>query len=134
MSDCTSMIGIDHARSKRKACCQCAKAKTKCTFSAGQKVCDRCRRLRRDCIFGEASRPQKAKQSTYVCSLTIFYAPMVSIMRRTCPAPDLTSFQHIRRALFDRVTEESKHWKKRLTDFSHYSITSKKLSQIQGAV
>ncbi|OAG42460.1 hypothetical protein AYO21_03336 [Fonsecaea monophora] len=63
------MNGVGISLSKRKACMQCAKAKAKCSFTSGLHACDRCRRLRRDCLHEEAPRRQKEKQSTRIKAL-----------------------------------------------------------------
>ncbi|OQU94426.1 hypothetical protein CLAIMM_00782 [Cladophialophora immunda] len=60
-------VGI--SRTKRKACVRCAKAKVKCCFSGGHGVCDRCRRLSRDCLHEEVPRRQREKQSTRIKAL-----------------------------------------------------------------
>ncbi|OAP57428.1 hypothetical protein AYL99_08166 [Fonsecaea erecta] len=54
---------------KRKACVRCAKAKAKCSFSGGQEVCDRCRRLRRDCLHEDGPRRPKERQATRIKAL-----------------------------------------------------------------
>ncbi|KIW98118.1 uncharacterized protein Z519_01702 [Cladophialophora bantiana CBS 173.52] len=63
------MNGVGNSGARRKACVRCVKAKAKCSFSGGQGVCDRCRRLRRDCMLEEAPRRQKEKQSTRIKAL-----------------------------------------------------------------
>ncbi|KIY01332.1 uncharacterized protein Z520_02884 [Fonsecaea multimorphosa CBS 102226] len=62
-----NQVGI--SRAKRKACVRCAKAKAKCSFNGGLDVCDRCQRLRRDCLHEETPRRQKEKQSTRIKAL-----------------------------------------------------------------
>ena len=54
---------------KRKACTRCATAKARCFSTGAAQGCDRCRRLRRECILEEVPRRKKVKQSTRVKAL-----------------------------------------------------------------
>jgi hypothetical protein len=62
------MNAVDDAQSRRRACVRCATAKAKCTFS-GREGCDRCWRLKRECILEETPRRKREKQSTRVKAL-----------------------------------------------------------------
>ncbi|KIW63826.1 hypothetical protein PV04_08798 [Phialophora macrospora] len=62
------MNAVDDAQSRRRACVRCATAKARCTFN-GTEGCDRCRRLKRECILEETPRRKREKQSTRVKAL-----------------------------------------------------------------
>ncbi|KAJ9613073.1 hypothetical protein H2200_003014 [Cladophialophora chaetospira] len=62
-------MDVVESASKRRACVRCATAKARCTSNGTDQGCDRCRRLKRECILEETPRRKKQKQSTRVKAL-----------------------------------------------------------------
>ena len=88
------MNSVDQAQPKRKACTRCATAKAKCSFRSIEEGCDRCRRLRRECIVEGVPRRKREKQSTRVKALEekvdmllTILGPNAAVDTRRTPAP-----------------------------------------------
>jgi hypothetical protein len=80
--------------SRRRACVRCATAKSKCSYTVTENECDRCRRLKRDCIPEEAPRRKKQKQSHRVKALEDKVDTLLSLLgsERTAGLPkDVTT-------------------------------------------
>ncbi len=73
-------MNVVESASKRKACVRCATAKAKCTSNDNKRGCDRCRRLKRECILEEIPRRKKEKQSTRVKALEEKVETLLSLL------------------------------------------------------
>ena len=80
------MSQVDTTQSRRKACVRCAKAKAKCSFTDAEIGCNRCWRLKRECVPEAAPRRRKERQSTRVEALEGKVDAILSLLGTT-PAP-----------------------------------------------
>ncbi|ESZ90028.1 hypothetical protein SBOR_9584 [Sclerotinia borealis F-4128] len=44
-----------------RACINCARAKTKCNFGSNHSICERCGRLKKECVLSPVKRRQKPR-------------------------------------------------------------------------
>ncbi|KIW11734.1 hypothetical protein PV08_09006 [Exophiala spinifera] len=74
------MNAIGNGQLKQRACVRCAAAKAKCSFNGSDKFCERCRRLKRECILEDRPRRKKEKQSSRVKALEEKVETLLSMM------------------------------------------------------